>query len=58
MVLQSCANLFLLDQVVPIVWPSKIFNSGADVNRMRDRHDPRRAVTVPMRNNEKGIQSL
>ena len=58
MVLQSCANLFLLDQVVSIVWPSKIFNSGADVNRMIDRHDPQRAVTVPIRNNEKGIQSL
>lgn len=41
-----------------MVWPSKIFNSGADVNGMRDRLDPRRAVTVPMRNNEKGIQSL
>ena len=58
MIFQSCANLFLLDQVVSIVWSSKIFNSGADVNRMRDRHDPQRAVTVPMRNNEKGIQSL
>ena len=58
MIFQSCANLFLLDQVVSIVWPSKIFNSAADVNRMRDRHDPQRAVTVPMRNNEKGIQSL
>ena len=59
MVLQSCANLFLLDQVVPIVWPSKVFNSGADVIRMIDRHPPpQRAVTVPMRNNVKGIQSL
>ena len=58
MIFQSCANLVFLDQVVSIVWPSKIFNSGADVNGMRDRHDPQRAVTVPMRNNEKGIQSL
>ena len=58
MIFQSCANLFLLDQVVPIVWPSKIFKSGADVNRMIDRYDTQRAVTVPIRNNEKGIQSL
>ena len=58
MIFTSCAHLFLLDQVVFIVWPSKIFNSGADVNRMIDRHDPQRAVTVPIRNNEKGIQSL
>ena len=58
MIFQSCANLFLLDQVVSIVWSSKIFNSGADVNRMIDRHDPQRAVTVPIRNNEKSIQSL
>ena len=58
MVFQLGANLFLLDQVVFIVWPSKVFNLGANVNRTRDRHDPHRAVTVPMRNNEKGVQSL
>ena len=58
MIFQSCAKFFLLDQVISIVWPSRIFSSGADANRMRDRHDPQRAVTVPMRNNVKGIQSL
>ena len=58
MIFQSCANLFLLDLVVSIVWLSKIYSSGADVNGMRDRYDPQRAVIVPMRNNEKGIQSL
>ena len=60
MFFKSLEIFFFLSRSLFVVWRSKSTKSDADANRAmdRDRRKPQRAVTVPMRNNEEGIQGL
>ena len=55
----KCLEIFFfLSRSLFVVWRSKSTKLDADANRAMDRRKPQRAVTVPMRNNEEGIQGL
>ena len=58
MFLKFLTNFFFLSVIFFDIWRSKVLSLGSDANTVRIDINPHRAMTVPMRNNEEGIEGL